>query len=119
MAVTLCALIAAFVILALFGDETRVAMWVRPLVPVLASFASAAFLFLKVHKSETRSTEQNSEIASTAVEAKQAVEDVQHQLNGSLDAKIKTNVLAALKDDQFKQSVRQAFQDQKGVDDHG
>lgn len=97
------AMIACFVILALYGNADQIATFIRPLIPVLATIGSALLLFVKTHTVQTTALEQGQQAASTAAEAKSAVEHVsgqveatQKQLNGALDARIANAVSTAL-----------------------
>lgn len=113
--ITILAFCAMFVLLALYGNEDKISMWVRPLIPVLATIGSVALVYAKAHSVGRQSSVQNEaiihkadDVLAKADDVKDTVEHNSEQLNGSLQGKINRAVMQALKD----------HEQQKG-NDHG
>lgn len=104
------AMIASFIVLALYGNANNVATFIRPLIPTLATIGSALLIYVKTHNVQNTTVQQGQAAAATAADAKvaatdaksavdhvsQQVTDTQAKLNGELDARIQSAVTAAL-----------------------
>src|SRR3982751_4976710 len=99
LTITVLSFLAMFLLLVLFGDQGKVAQWIKPMIPVLAVVGTSATLWFKAHTVQATSTQQNTQID-------EHVEQVHDQLNGGgLDAKIKDAVITAINDPQVTDKI--------------
>lgn len=117
------AMIACFVILALYGDPNSIYKFIGPVIPVLGTFATGLLLWVKAHTVQVSATQQAAQAAENAAKAEQTAQHVNdtvtqvgtqvadnaHQLNGELNGKIINAIFAAINDPQFRDAIRTAF----------
>lgn len=83
---------ACFVLLMLYGDYTKLANVLRPLIPVLATVGSALLIWVKAHDVQTINLQQS----ETVNKVSDQVAATQSKLNGELDTRIASAVATAL-----------------------